>query len=599
MKNFKPIILPDLAKIASLSDAERRSEHRENLKQSVAKDGITRSIIVWKNPPQGTKGHPFVGGKLDLETEMEGHPIIDGHVLLEVATEMNLTEDLNFAGVEYSSLDEAKLGRIEKNFATNKDIPLYVRWLQIASLQDALKERAKSKMRLGGQLKEAQTKPVHVDVLIGKMIGCSKEQVRHLRYITSTFVKILVPRPNLEQDIAALKLAKADESLTDREKEILEFELRVLENDEKLIEYARQTAPELAKGEKLVGKVRDELKSRLARNTREKNNSGMSRKPSSAKQSDYQTRWDPDGGDCQIICGSNLDIFRAIGNGALGHPLILTSPPYFFPPGKRRGHVNYGKHFTPAPSWEAWQEEQRALISEMTRCSSKGARLVYQVGNTKTEWKQHNHYFAVHKIAAEEGWCSFGDWVWDKYHHSSKRQAWGSIDSPVRRECHEYVLPYWLGGEDEKINPFGGFNPMAAEELAHLTISTWKDEMTPQQQSLYEHNYWKIAPAHHDGHAAIWPLQLAYNIITMFSQPGQTVIDPHGGSGSTAIVATLLGRKVVHIDAEPEYCDLAKQRVEKAQSDREKHLEMWRGWLERHMEGMKLHAEDDLTEDVA
>lgn len=41
-----------------------------------------------------------------------------------------------------------------------------------------------------------------------------------------------------------------------------------------------------------------------------------------------------------------------------------------------------------------------------------------------------------------------------------------------------------------------------------------------------------------------------------------TVLDPFGGSGTTTIVAELLGRNSVYIDINPEYVEMAKQRLE-------------------------------------
>ena len=43
--------------------------------------------------------------------------------------------------------------------------------------------------------------------------------------------------------------------------------------------------------------------------------------------------------------------------------------------------------------------------------------------------------------------------------------------------------------------------------------------------------------------------------------PGDVVLDPHNGSGTTTTTAQLLGRQFVGIDANPEYCRTAEARV--------------------------------------
>lgn len=68
----------------------------------------------------------------------------------------------------------------------------------------------------------------------------------------------------------------------------------------------------------------------------------------------------------------------------------------------------------------------------------------------------------------------------------------------------------------------------------------------------------KIAYAH----PAIFPEKLVEDHIKSWSAPGDVVLDPFGGSGTTAKVAQQLGREWIFIDAVEEYCEIAKQRLE-------------------------------------
>lgn len=64
-------------------------------------------------------------------------------------------------------------------------------------------------------------------------------------------------------------------------------------------------------------------------------------------------------------------------------------------------------------------------------------------------------------------------------------------------------------------------------------------------------------------HPAMFPEQLASDHILSWSNPGDVVLDPFGGSGTTAKMAKKLGRHFIHIDISEEYNEIARQRIEK------------------------------------
>lgn len=63
------------------------------------------------------------------------------------------------------------------------------------------------------------------------------------------------------------------------------------------------------------------------------------------------------------------------------------------------------------------------------------------------------------------------------------------------------------------------------------------------------------------GHPAPFPCQLVRDHITSWTNPGDIVLDPMSGSGTTARVACEMGRQYIGIDISHEYCALARQRV--------------------------------------
>jgi DNA modification methylase len=57
------------------------------------------------------------------------------------------------------------------------------------------------------------------------------------------------------------------------------------------------------------------------------------------------------------------------------------------------------------------------------------------------------------------------------------------------------------------------------------------------------------------------PLELTKILINNSSQPGDLVMDPFGGSGTTAVASEELGRKWISIELSNEYCELIKSRL--------------------------------------
>ncbi len=63
------------------------------------------------------------------------------------------------------------------------------------------------------------------------------------------------------------------------------------------------------------------------------------------------------------------------------------------------------------------------------------------------------------------------------------------------------------------------------------------------------------------GHPAPFPCELVRDHIISWTNPGDIVLDPMSGSGTTPRVAYELERNYIGIDISQEYCELARQRV--------------------------------------
>lgn len=65
-------------------------------------------------------------------------------------------------------------------------------------------------------------------------------------------------------------------------------------------------------------------------------------------------------------------------------------------------------------------------------------------------------------------------------------------------------------------------------------------------------------------HPAVFPLDLAGRCIRTWSRPGDTVLDPFAGSGTTLVAAKKLGRKAVGIEIAEKYCRIIEERLANA-----------------------------------
>lgn len=75
-------------------------------------------------------------------------------------------------------------------------------------------------------------------------------------------------------------------------------------------------------------------------------------------------------------------------------------------------------------------------------------------------------------------------------------------------------------------------------------------------------NYWILGPGGNgNGHPAAYPRELARRCILLGSRIGDTILDPFGGSGTTAVAANELGRSSILIELNPDFAELSRERT--------------------------------------
>lgn len=72
---------------------------------------------------------------------------------------------------------------------------------------------------------------------------------------------------------------------------------------------------------------------------------------------------------------------------------------------------------------------------------------------------------------------------------------------------------------------------------------------------------WEYPVERQNGHPTPKPLPLMLELVSLFTDPGETILDPFMGSGTTLRAAKDLGRKAIGIELEEKYCEIAARRM--------------------------------------
>lgn len=111
------------------------------------------------------------------------------------------------------------------------------------------------------------------------------------------------------------------------------------------------------------------------------------------------------------------------------------------------------------------------------------------------------------------------------------------------------------------------FNPtyfLPTYEVVYLMPKTakGKEAFRLKKNANKKGDVWRIHQETKNPHPAPFPLELVDNILE--SCEGELVLDPFGGSGTVGVSAKKHGWDYILIDNSPEYCEMAKKRIDEA-----------------------------------
>ena len=109
---------------------------------------------------------------------------------------------------------------------------------------------------------------------------------------------------------------------------------------------------------------------------------------------------------------------------------------------------------------------------------------------------------------------------------------------------YEYILLFKKPGKCEP-------PPKAVKETAALTSDEWNE---------YFSGHWCFGGERQSAHLAAFSKELPHRLIRMFTFPGEAVLDPFAGSGTTAIAAAELGRNSIGCELNRDFEPVIRDR---------------------------------------
>lgn len=222
--------------------------------------------------------------------------------------------------------------------------------------------------------------------------------------------------------------------------------------------------------------------------------------------------------------------------------LVLTSPPYWaIKDYGQRSQIGFGQNLNEyiASLCLVWRNCYEALVP--------GGRLVVNIGDqylrggaTSTYQIIPLHAFVVNAIMddAKMQFTYLGSIIWRKVSTTQTTGGASVMGSyPYPRNVYpcfenEYIAIFRKPGTPDR-------PPSWAKEASRLTKDEWRE---------YTRGIWSFPGARHDENPAAFPEELPTRGIRMFSFPGETVLDPFVGSGTTMRAAAKEGRNSIGIE---------------------------------------------------
>ncbi len=165
-----------------------------------------------------------------------------------------------------------------------------------------------------------------------------------------------------------------------------------------------------------------------------------------------------------------------------------------------------------------------------------------------------------------DGWFLRSDIIW----HKPNPMPESITDRPTSAHEHVFLLSkgprYFYDAAaiaEQGVIPAGTRAAKgSAKRAAQPGVNARPPEYKVYDGTRNARNVWTIATQPYaDAHFATMAPDLAERCIKAGTKPGDMVLDPFGGAGTTGLVADRLGRSATLVELNPTYAALARQRI--------------------------------------
>ncbi|MBN2088767.1 site-specific DNA-methyltransferase [candidate division KSB1 bacterium] len=258
--------------------------------------------------------------------------------------------------------------------------------------------------------------------------------------------------------------------------------------------------------------------------------------------------------------GDSKEILKKIPDNTVD--LIFTSPPY-----ADRRKDTYG-----GISPEKYVEWFMPISEQLLRILKPTGTFVLNIKELTANGERHTYVIELILEMRKQGWLWTEEFIWHK--KNSYPGKW-----PNRfRDAWERLLQF---NKNRKFNMFQErvmvqVGDWAKNRLRNLSeadkrrdnsrvgsgfgknISNWVD-----RNMVYPDNVLHLATeCGNKNHSAAFPDALPEWFIKLFTNPGDVVMDPFMGSGTTVVVAKRMDRSAIGIEIVPEYLKIVKSKLE-------------------------------------